>query len=398
MVEPKLRLASLEGWRGVMAILAVLYHAPVLDHLRPLGFFRNTFVGLEFFFVLSGFVICRAYAERVGTREELACFVIRRFGRLWPLHAFVLGVLVLMELAKLAIVAGLDVPAHQPPFTGERSIASLLSNLLLVQSLGLHDRLTWNLPSWTISVEFCTYLVFAAVVSVAPRAQRRIAYAVAGGGAIAVLAWTWSAAGLDVTYDYGIFRCLSGFFVGCLIASVHGAWQRTLRNRVLAGALEVGVILLFIVFVTLVGRHPSSLGSSLVFGAVVLVYSLDRGPVSALLAMRPFQVLGALSYSIYMLHWPIMNGVLQVARWMEGAQRGSLVRLDTDPGGLEFPVLVGATTWRMDLVTVGLVIASVAASAITYRWVEIPGRRWFVALAQRIQAPEKRAGAVAETP
>lgn len=378
--------ASLEGWRGAMAILAVIYHAPVIDHVRHTAFIGNVFLCLEFFFVLSGFVICRVYADRVGDPRGLGAFVLRRFGRMWPLHVFVLAVLVLMEFVKLALVANFGAQTEQPPFEGSRSWSSLLSNVLMIHSLGIHDELTWNVPSWSISCEFYTYLLFAGVVSsIGPR-LRQVAYLLLAFAALAVLAMNWTRQGLDLTYNFGIFRCISGFFIGCFVATVQPSLEARMRRPGVAAFLEIGVVVGFVAFIVLAGRNPTSLLSAFVFGAVVLVFSADGGPVSRLLMTRPFQTLGALSYSVYLVHWPILNVFMHVARRMDAADPGSVIRIDTDAAGLTYPMLSGPNLWVMDGVTLALFVLTLAASFVTYRWVEMPGRRAFGRWAQRLES------------
>src|ERR1700733_9805135 len=84
----KHRFYVLDGMRGIAAIIVMLYHFYLDMHLR---YFKNSFVAVDFFFVLSGFVLCHAYGNKLLNGMSVGEFLARRIGRLYPL--FALGVL-----------------------------------------------------------------------------------------------------------------------------------------------------------------------------------------------------------------------------------------------------------------------------------------------------------------
>jgi peptidoglycan/LPS O-acetylase OafA/YrhL len=81
------RFEVLDAWRGICACLVTLVHIPVAHTFYADRWFTNMQLFVDFFFVLSGFVICHAYATRVTDTRSAGGFMIRRFGRIWPLHA-----------------------------------------------------------------------------------------------------------------------------------------------------------------------------------------------------------------------------------------------------------------------------------------------------------------------
>src|SRR5207245_8334458 len=113
-----------------------------------------------------------SYGEHMRNRIELRDFFLLRLGRLYPLHVAVLTVWVAIDAAKYVAASWLT--ASQSQGTSAASTGSaLVSNLLLVHSLGLSDRFAFNAPSWSISTEFYTYAMFALVVlAVGPRVTR----------------------------------------------------------------------------------------------------------------------------------------------------------------------------------------------------------------------------------
>ena len=79
-----------------------LFHFPLAGPIGENAFVRGSFLFVDFFFVLSGFVIAHACTEKVGTGQGLAKFLVTRFGRLFPLHVFMLAAFVGFELVRWA--------------------------------------------------------------------------------------------------------------------------------------------------------------------------------------------------------------------------------------------------------------------------------------------------------
>src|SRR5258708_20049 len=107
-----------DSWRGIAALLVAIFHLNVYSAIYSLDFIRNAYLFVDFFFVLSGFVITHSYAGRLGTLEGLGTFAIRRLGPLWPLHAVVLLAFVIVERPN-ALSAERCAPLVKPPFTGD---------------------------------------------------------------------------------------------------------------------------------------------------------------------------------------------------------------------------------------------------------------------------------------
>src|ERR1700729_416362 len=74
------RLQALDAWRGIAATMVVLFHMPIAWSLYGQGIFRHSWLFVDFFFVLSGFVIAFAYGRRINNGREFTDFMIRRFG------------------------------------------------------------------------------------------------------------------------------------------------------------------------------------------------------------------------------------------------------------------------------------------------------------------------------
>ncbi|MEI9888618.1 MAG: acyltransferase [Rhizomicrobium sp.] len=371
------RFRALDGWRGVCALLVALHHIEVHGWLYWQPLVRNAWLFVDFFFVLSGFVIAHAYGERLGSRAGIQDFVLRRLGRLWPLHVAVLAALVLLELSHLVIEHVHPMGDARAAFALDRSPFAILTNLFLVQALGMHDSETWNGPAWSISCEFYTYLIFAAVcVFTAGRKARLIVSALLAVAGLVVLA-RFSDYGMRETFHWAIFRCLYGFFTGVL---AYEAW-RSGAVRALGGTLAesavLAAVIAFIVFAP--GRSALEYLATPLFALAVLVFAADQGLVSRAMTLRPAAALGRWSYSIYMVHTLMLALLFSGAHVAASLAHGAwLVRR---PNGLA--VLDLGSPLANDLLTLAFLAAVVALSALTWRFVERPGQALFARFAVR---------------
>jgi len=376
------RYRALDAWRGLCACLVAFVHVPVAHAWQTAHTFHTMQLFVDFFFVLSGFVICHAYGERLGIDRNWQGFMIRRFGRVYPLHLVVLAGFVALELLKVLMGMVMPIQVDGVPFTGNRSIETLLSNLVLTQSFGLHGMTSWNGPAWSIGVEFYSYVVFAIVVLMMGRNSVGFAgLAALGLLVMAVASPTW----LFATHDYGFWRCLYGFFLGCLVCNAIDAPQiAPFVNRFapVGTLIEYAAIVGLVGFIALTGENASSLAAPLVFAGIVFVFAFERGAISRLLLTRPAQLLGFWSYSIYMVH-TLIFAVLKIV----------MTLLAKVPAlGISAPVSNPVKLWTLgspvgDAVLVVVYLGlTLVVSKYTFDWVEAPARAWFATLADRIGA------------
>ncbi len=376
------RFAVLDGWRGIAALGVAIYHFHVHSHIGAAPITQGAYLFVDFFFVLSGFVISYAYGDRLTDAGAIGAFALRRFGRLWPLHGAMLAFLFLFELFKLdAARRGWIHPAHQPfDPTGFYGWASLPTNLTLTQALGIHGHLTWNAPAWSICVEFWMYLVFAALCW---SGRRPLAI---GGAACVVtgLVVLWAAGkGMNVSYDFGLFRGLAGFFLGHF---TYRLWRGPLApSAAWLGRCEIPAVAAVALFLIFAGSdRTASLFAPLLFAPVVLVFAGERGVLSRAMRSAPIAHLGAWSYSIYMVHAPITDLIMSLATVAEAKLHIPLRAAATTPDGVP-SLSLGGNAYLGDAAILVYLAAVVALSALTYRLIEMPGRRFFNGLALRRQ-------------
>jgi len=373
-----MRFRILDSWRGIAALCVVLFHFEAADHIYALRFIRHSYLFVDFFFVLSGFVIAHAYGDKLKSPLEVWQFIVRRFGRVWPLHITVLAAFIAVAVFKYGLTAGLGMSATTSAFdaAGSTPLASLPVEVLLLQAVDVTDRLTWNTPSWSISAEFWTYILFALIVLLLPR-FRTIAFAVAAFlGAATVVAFSHH--GMDVTYDLGLPRSIFGFSVGYLVY-----WARPRIGPMppaLAYIAEVLTVLAIFAFVTMTNRSPLSYAAPFVFAIAVYVFSYELGPVSRLLRRPVFQNLGLWSYSIYMIHALIAFVIGLVVSELQKRLGVDLWHVVVEDG-ISKRVIVSDHVLLLDAIHLAYAAAVVAISAFSYRLIEQPGRRYFQSVA-----------------
>ena len=297
------RFRSLDAWRGVCALLVVLFHAPTLHVFKDAAGFANLQLCVDFFFVLSGFVISHAYRGRLKQGSDGLKFMLARLQRLWPLHVVVLAACVILELMKLGYgYANPNFGLDAAPFSEGRTATEIVTNLLFLQAFGLHSALTWNGPSWSIAVEFWTSAIFALAVLFAPRGRNWVFLALVVSSAV-VLAIV-SPTTLFVSHSWSLFRCLVGFFTGCLVYDLR---LRFPAPALPFGAAEIICAVAAAAFVVLTPQGPAHLAAPLVFAPLIYVFSFERGLLSNVLKTNIPQALGRWSFSIYMTHMLIFQ-------------------------------------------------------------------------------------------
>ena len=352
------RFEALDSWRGIAACLVALHHLglAVNSHLNGFALVPNSYLFVDFFFVLSGFVIAANYETRLAEGYGVWRFALLRFGRLYPLHLAVLLALILLRLAHAASGLGEGAPFPAPRWSAD----TIVANLLLVQSLHLYDFTTWNGPSWSISAEFYTYLLFAAAVTLYRRPLVLLLLAVVMASAAAL--WLL-VGGIGTTSDWGLIRCILSFAVGGLIWHAHrAAWLRS------GTGLELASVVLIVAFVCYAGNGRLSLAAPVVFGLAVLAFAAEAGAVSQWLRAPRLLWLGERSYSIYMVHFLVAWLLADCLKLLR------LARVDLI-SGFEHP------RWQNDLLALVYIVLVLGAATLTYRTIEVPSRAWFRRLA-----------------
>ncbi len=378
MEERQVRFDALDSWRGIAALVVALFHFQAQGYFYDLPIIRHGNLAVPFFFVLSGFVITHAYRNALNDRGDGIRFVVRRFGRLYPLHFFTLMVLVALETLKL-VASHFGFSSSEGPFQNSNSVSALIANLFLLHAVIPFPDVSWNAASWSISTEFYTYLIFLAVYLATPRRLRPVSAFVMfclSGGFLLYLENT--VPGLNVAAGMGMAQCVFGFFTGNLTYEAYLRWR---GRPFLTGTLPE--LVATAAMVLLFWYKPRFIsGDIIAFGGIIFLFAMQGGAISRWMSNRVLQVLGELSYSIYLLHFIVFAILFVVVRLLQAKTGLSLLTLHD---GLE--VMRFGPRWLMDLVAATYIGVVLVLAMMTFRWIEVPGRRYFNGIANRIGAP-----------
>jgi len=304
-------IRALGGARAFPPLVVVMFHFSEGHHYsgwRPLDFLATRgYLWVEFFFVLSGFILTHAYWPRLGDLLKprgYGEFLRARLIRLYPLHLFmllwILGlVIVLRALGHAGGYASIfDAKYHQ-----DVSVQGFVLSTLLVHAWNTMPSLTWNGVSWFVSVEFALCLLFPALLWLAEgKAWRGLALIAAGLAGLTALLLT-SQHGLDITFHNGVLRGLSDFTVGVGLAVLFRRVKA--RDRLpdwVHSLLQVMLVALLGYIIMHTGWSHTRMDIFTVLPLMALVFALafDRGIVARLLQMKLPQLMGEWSYAIYL--------------------------------------------------------------------------------------------------
>ncbi|WP_444895867.1 acyltransferase family protein [Microbulbifer sp. SSSA005] len=355
------RFEALDAFRGIAALCVVIFHMRLIGSITELDFFRGSSIFVEFFFVLSGFVLAHGY----GARKNLVLgeFMKSRFFRLYPLHLFMFFVFLLLEVGKLAAYKYGGFTFNTLPFTGRTAISEIIPNLLLIQSLSpTFEALSFNYPSWSISIEFYLYLLLFISIVVFKNFKSII------WCSTAVVALYLIASESEILTSQ-ILRGLSCFFGGALIYLFYMRVANIRITKPLGTIAEVFVVACIVVIVQYEIKHQNIVATILFYFAI-LVFSFESGVVSSLLKQKPFQELGKLSYSIYMTHAAILfcfTSTLLILQKISGMELAPMLN-----GDRYLTLGNGFVNSLIVLVILGLVIF---ISSLTHRYIEVKWQR-----------------------
>lgn len=360
------RFLVLDSFRGLCALAVIVHHSHAVQSFTELAFFRHANYLVNFFFVLSGFVLYHIYADRLGTGAQFKRFVIARICRLYPLHLATLIVALLFECLKL-VIEQRGMSFTVPSFTGAKAPSEILPNLLLLQSWWSgFNQMSFNFPSWSISVEFYLYLIFALIAAGLPGPSRQI---FAGIAVLAFLALYFNS-GL---FSEGALIGLGCFFSGIMTYRLYDRFKDLHMPTRWATLLEA--LGLMTVYLAVTYSEPSqNISLSLLFCMIIGLFAFEAGWLSTLLRTAFFKWAGVLSFSIYMTHTIVLFMVSMVL--MALAKITGLPLLIDVPGEIPDVVIRYINTGSMlmnNLVMAVSVVLVLLLSMLTHRYIELPG-------------------------
>ncbi|MFY8142870.1 MAG: acyltransferase family protein [Caulobacter sp.] len=338
-------IKPLTALRFFAAFWVVLYHYwPNLDVGFTPAVAAKGYLGVEAFFVLSGFILCHVYLAGFGEgRFRYGDFLWNRLARVYPLH-----LATLIGVGGMAIAGTLAGMAVDPNIL---SWESLPANLLLVHAWGFAPVAGWNHASWSISAEWFAYLTFPGFAFLAWRLRERpIAAVLAALALIAVIYPLFQTlAGFpltEATIRWGALRIVPCFALGC---ALHALWR---SGRFPSRLASPGMALLALLILVAIQIGAPDLGIVMLLGGLIFMLASRASASSTFVGQKVFVYLGEISYSTYMICIPWKIVAINVAT--------KILNTDSD----KLPLLV----WVL------IVAALVPLSAISYHVIENPCR------------------------
>jgi peptidoglycan/LPS O-acetylase OafA/YrhL len=334
------RYTALDFYRFLAAFGVAILHFNEFAHHNldtGLGWIVVDFAKfVDFFFILSGFVIGLTAFDKVASPLQILTFLRRRLARIYPLHVVTLAIFI----APLAFGASTNTEKLNPNL--------LLQELLLVRYWLPHAQLTLNFPSWSISVEWAMYLLFPLLALLHRRFGWPILAAISFIGFCAVeysLRFDSGYHGLWFLVNNPI-RALPTFTLGVILSQVYDRFP--FRNGVWLGMVAFALSIFAMV------SHASTWIELGLFAASIwfTAAGYSTGSTTTFDRHTIFEELGNASYSMYMLHVIFLIVFVQKL----------------------WPKLFAGSPWTT--YGVGVCVAVILVSICCYHWFEKPMRRW----------------------
>lgn len=299
------RLSGLDGLRGLAVAAVVVFH--LWPRILPGGF-----IGVSVFFTLSGFLITRGLLTEIGRSGTfgLRSFWARRLRRLWPASAATLALVALVWLGFgwMTRSISLDVIASFLQVANWRFLASGKAYGATELSPVAHF--------WSLAIEEQLYVAVPVLLWFTRRRRSAMALAFAGLILISLVATVLSGGDAVVVYYSTVTRAAELAAGGLLAVLMHRratvAVDRAEDHRAdrLLGALGgVAIIVLATLTVrTSLGTeayYHGGLSAIAILSVLAIVGAIRSKPLTRMLSVRPLVWLGAISYGVYLLHWPI---------------------------------------------------------------------------------------------
>jgi peptidoglycan/LPS O-acetylase OafA/YrhL len=304
--------------------------------------------GVDIFFLLSGFILSHVHLCQFQSPDwrTARTFLFLRLSRIYPVHLFSLLVVVGFFFLTVALGKPLE---GRPRFQADL----LIANLFLVQSWGWAKNDSWNVLAWSISTEWCMYLLFPLVATLVARQRNGTVALIGAGLALLVMETMIRGVGLNstfTTYEWGILRNLGSFLAGCLLFV---AFRSGRFDGFPWAWIELGCMASLLIAV-LVWR--SSFAALPAAAGLIFALASGKGWISWLCGRRSSLFLGEISYSLYMMHMVVLEVCFLPLAYSRYGERA--------------PAAVWLGWYSLALVMIALVTFG------TYRYVERPSQIW----------------------
>jgi peptidoglycan/LPS O-acetylase OafA/YrhL len=323
--QAKPAITSLTGIRALAAFLVLFLHADqnIPAGITHIGAVSRGYLGVDLFFLLSGFILTYVYFDSMErpTGRKFAIFMWHRFIRLYPVHIAVLAALVIVVLGAGRVGLNLRSPEA---FTFE----ALPWQILLVHAWGVTDQVSWNVPSWSISAEWFAYLCFPAVAYCFGRIRDPRALLVIAFASLALAALIFSMAGWGLASAWiapsALVRIAGSFVCGAALCR-YAVLRRELESN--STLNDAAAMMALVAFLVLPSFGVPDFALIALLAAFIATLAMSRGVTARLFSLAPIVWLGEISYSLYMVHFPVLRTLNIVFKPERLAAMGSMAAI-----------------------------------------------------------------------
>ena len=316
------RLPAVDGLRAVAALWVVLFHVTAFSHARFPEvpgidlFLKSGSTGVSLFLVLSGFCLYLPFAAGRATRFKTAPFFKRRFRRLAPAYYTSLLLSLLLTLVSSA-------PLGLPQLSMQDIAWQVTTHAALIHSLFPDTFYALNGAYWSLGLEWQLYLGLPLLIV----GVRRLGLARTVAGAIAAnvvyrlslglgISQGWVTAGgalAEYVLPNQLFGRWAEFALGMVAAELYASKRLDHAGRYLPLMLA-GMIALVPLALAVAQFEVSHIVYGLMFFTLLCVVLVSNNMVARVLSCRPLVLVGTMSYSLYLVHQPVIQSV---AAWFE---------------------------------------------------------------------------------
>lgn len=332
-------MTHLTSIRGILAILITLYHinGHLSFYLHPYFSYviENSYYAVDFFFALSGFILSYNYSKKFRDLNWSSYYdyYIKRAARILPLHIFIL----ILYISVPAVIFLTGREQISEAFSGRFSIIEWIKSLFLIQNIFPDQPSSWNVPSWSISVEMIIYTTLPLALYIFNKSKNSFFL-------LAIFLLFLNSAFVNSSPHLGptsVLRGLASFYSGVLV-------------YIFLGKVRYEKVVLLTIL-SILGAY-FTIGRSDAFVPVVisgLLFITIKAPlkIQSILNTRPLIYLGNISFSIYLTHY-LVREVLNISL-LENGQ-------------------IAPLWWILLYIAIVILVSST-----TYKYIELPAQHRF---------------------
>jgi peptidoglycan/LPS O-acetylase OafA/YrhL len=342
-----LRLKELDSLRGIAAIGIAIFHYSPQFNATPISFLLSSFyIGgyyfVDFFFLLSGFVLARTYIGN-NKKRNFSNLLLVRLVRLYPLHFVTLLIVLLQNIVLVNYF-------NSSQFIYEfNDIKHFFLNMFLVNGIGLEGGFSFNGPSWAVSTLIFANILFFFILT--KLKNKQLFYILSFLIPLIVILLT---TGMTIFPGMGLFATIIDFFAGVLLFLFIRRIKTNIGSPYFYDVLFIISTVIFFIYMSngIIKINAINIIVACIIFSLILFSSINGKVIKNVLRHKILIYLGKISFAIYMIHYPVQL----LFRMIESSTKNSF----------------NYSNWWLFILFFAVVILT---ADISYRLIELPGKR-----------------------